>query len=266
MYGFKGKKTFVTGAAMGIGQEVALRLASEGSDLALVDINLEGLAETARQAAALGVEVVTIKTDVASSVSVKAAVDRALAKFGHIDFLVNVAGVGILNEFMDVPESDWDRTIDINVKGTFLTCQMLGKHMMERRQGRIVNMASIAGKTGGETAIPYCASKGAVVVLTQSVSRALAPYGINVNAVCPGLVWTPMWRVTATWTGEHSPAFRDQGLTPEQVYEASVKAGTPLGLPTTKADIAAAVAFLLSDEAKIITGQSINVDGGIEMH
>jgi NAD(P)-dependent dehydrogenase (short-subunit alcohol dehydrogenase family) len=231
-----------------------------------VDIQEEGLAETARMIHETGVQTLTIKTDVTDSRAVQAAVDRSVATFDHIDFLVNVAGVGICNLFLEVPEDDWDRTLDVNLKGTFLMCQAVGRHMASRQQGRIVNTASIAGKSGSETLVPYSASKGGVILLTQGVARALAPFHITVNAVCPGLVWTPMWRTTATWIGEHDPRFQGQNLDPEQVYAAVVQAMTPLAEPTTPADIAAAVAFLLSDEARMITGQALNIDGGIEFH
>jgi NAD(P)-dependent dehydrogenase (short-subunit alcohol dehydrogenase family) len=266
MYNFTGKVALVTGAAQGIGREVALRLASEGANVALVDVQEEGLAETARLIHEAGAEALAIKTDVTDSRAVHAAVESALGKFECIDFLVNVAGVGICNLFLDVPEDDWDRTLNVNLKGTFLMCQTIGRHMAGRSQGRIVNMASIAGKSGSETLVPYSTSKGGVILLTQSVARALAPFRINVNAVCPGLVWTPMWRTTATWIGAHDPRFQGQNLAPEQIYAAVVQAMTPLAEPTTTGDIAAAVAFLLSDEARMITGQALNVDGGIEFH
>jgi NAD(P)-dependent dehydrogenase (short-subunit alcohol dehydrogenase family) len=266
MYDFTGKAALVTGAAQGIGREVALRLAAEGADLSLVDIQEEGLAETARLIADTGRTAVALQTDVTEAAAVHRAVERTLERFARIDFLVNVAGVGVCNPFLEVPEEDWDRTLNVNLKGTFLMCQSVGRHMVGRRQGRIVNMASISGKSGSEVLAPYSASKGGVILLTQSVARALAPFHINVNAICPGLVWTPMWRATATWFGTHDPRFQGHNLSPEQVYAAVVQAMTPLGEATTTRDIAAAVAFLLSEEARVITGQAINVDGGIEFH
>jgi NAD(P)-dependent dehydrogenase (short-subunit alcohol dehydrogenase family) len=266
MYHFTGKVALVTGAAQGIGREVALRLASEGANIALVDIQEDGLAETEHLIRQRGVEALQTKADVTDSRTVQAAVERTIGVFDHIDFLVNVAGVGICNMFLDVPEDDWDRTINVNLKGTFLMCQAVGGHMTGRHQGSIVNMASIAGKSGSETLVPYSTSKGGVVQLTQSVARALAPFRITVNAVCPGLVWTPMWHATATWIGAHDPRFQGQNLSPEQIYAAVVQAMTPLAEPTTTRDIASAVAFLLSDEARMISGQALNVDGGIEFH
>jgi NAD(P)-dependent dehydrogenase (short-subunit alcohol dehydrogenase family) len=266
MYNFTGKVALVTGASQGIGREVALRLASEGANVAFMDIQEEGLAETEHLIRKTGTEALPIKADVTDSRAVQAAVERSISIFDHIDFLVNVAGVGICNMFLDVSEDDWDRTLNVNLKGTFLMCQAVGKHMTSRHRGNIVNMASIAGKSGSETLVPYSTSKGGVILLTQSVARALAPYHINVNAVCPGLVWTPMWRATATWIGAHDPRFQGQNLSAEQIYAAVVQAMTPLAEPTTTRDIAAAVAFLLSDEARMITGQALNVDGGIEFH
>lgn len=266
MYDFKGKVAVITGAAMGIGKEVALRLGKEGANLALVDIVLDGVEETARQAVELGVEALPLITDVRDRAAVEKSTEQAIDKFGCVDFLVNVAGVGVCNKFFDVTDEEWDRTIDINLKGTFVTCQVIGRHMADRRQGRIVNISSIVGKTGTEILVPYCASKGGVILLTQSVARALAPFGVRVNSVCPGLVWTPMWSETATWIGKNDPNFSGKDLSPEEVYSACAKAQIPLGVPTTIKDIAASVAFLLSDEASSITGQAVNVDGGIEFH
>lgn len=131
--------------------------------------------------------------------------------------------------------------------------------------GRIVNIASIAGRVGAANAADYCASKAGVISLTQSAALALGPSGITVNAVCPGLVWTPMWRETASWLGRNDATLRDSELTPEQVYDAAVKASTPLGAPTTVEDVATAVAWLLSADARMVTGQCLNVDGGIRM-
>jgi NAD(P)-dependent dehydrogenase (short-subunit alcohol dehydrogenase family) len=266
MYDFKGKTAMVTGAAMGIGKEVALRLAEEGANLALVDIAVDGLKETAREAVASHVEVLNVVADVKEREDVVKALDATIDKFGCVDFLVNVAGVGVCNQFFDVTDEEWDRTIDVNLKGTFLFCQVIGRHMADRQQGRIINIASIVGKTGNEILVPYCASKGGVILLTQSVSRSLAPFGIRVNSICPGLVWTPMWSETASWIGKNDPNFRGKDLSPEEVYTACAKGQIPLGIPTTTKDVAASVAFLLSDEASSITGQAVNVDGGIEVH
>lgn len=266
MYDFHGCVAVVTGAAQGIGREIALRLSREGAILALLDIHGKGLEETADLISVKGGQALPVVTDVSDASAVQRAVDQTIQTFGDIRFLVNVAGIGQCSPFLDVLESDWDRTLDVNLKGTFLTCQIVGKYMVARREGRIVNIASIAGKTGSEILVPYSASKGGVILLTQAVARALAPFGVTVNAVCPGLVWTPMWRVTATWMGENDPNFKGRGLSPDEVYNQVVKAITPMRQPTTTQDIASAVAFLLSDEARMITGQALNVDGGIELH
>ena len=138
--------------------------------------------------------------------------------------------------------------------------------MAGRGSGRIVNMASIAGKRGGANLADYCASKAAVIALTQSAAAALGPQGVTVNAVCPGLVWTPMWEATGSWVAANTPALAEAGASNHDAFMATVKASTPLQRPTGVDDIAAAVRFLLSADASLITGQAMNVDGGIEVH
>lgn len=261
-----GKHILVTGAAQGIGRAVACRLAADGAQLTLLDRRADGLEGTAKLIADDGAAsphcAVIDLTDTAAAVAAVGAVDDASPLAG----LVNVAGVGLCAQFFDLSLEQWRRTLDVNLTATFVLCQEAGRRMAGRGAGRIVNMASIAGKTGSEILADYCASKAGVISLTQSAARALGPSGVTVNAVCPGLVWTPMWRETATWMARANPQFAEAHLTPEQVYETSVQAMTPLRRPTRVEDIAAMVAFLLSDDAQLITGQAVNVDGGIEVH
>jgi NAD(P)-dependent dehydrogenase (short-subunit alcohol dehydrogenase family) len=179
---------------------------------------------------------------------------------------VNVAGIGIMSQFGELDLGQWERTFAINVTAPFLLCQSIGSAMAARGAGRIVNMASIAGKRGGENLADYCASKAAVISLTQSAAAALGPSGVTVNAVCPGLVWTPMWEATGAWIAKNNPAMAEAGASNHDAFMAAVKASTPLQRPTGVEDIAAAVWFLLSEDSTLITGQAINVDGGIEVH
>ncbi|MCS5724137.1 SDR family oxidoreductase [Herbiconiux sp. CPCC 203407] len=252
----------VTGAAQGIGEAVANRLAAEGLDLVLVDRQAERLGEVADRLRSTGVEVATRVADL----SVAAEVHDLTASLTHVDGLVNVAGIGLMSTFEELELSQWERTFAINVTATFILCQGVGAAMAARGAGRIVNMASIAGKRGSATLADYCASKAAVISLTQSVAAALGPNGVTVNAVCPGLVWTPMWEATGSWVAANTPALAEAGASNHDAFLATVKASTPLQKPTRVEDIAAAVNFLLSDDASLITGQAVNVDGGIEVH
>jgi NAD(P)-dependent dehydrogenase (short-subunit alcohol dehydrogenase family) len=259
-----GRRTVVTGAAQGIGKAVAERLAADGERLVLVDLNAERLEETAAELRAGGTDVETVQCDLSDSANVLELIDKL--EESPVEVLVNVAGIGIMSQFRELSLDQWNRTFDINLVAPFLLCQKIGGAMADRGAGRIVNMASIAGKRGGENLADYCASKAAVITLTQSVASAYGPFGVTVNAVCPGLVWTPMWEQTGSWLAANAPGFKEAGMSNHDAFMASVKASTPLQRPTRVEDIAAAVSFLVSSDAELITGQALNVDGGIEVH
>lgn len=259
-----GRRVVVTGAAQGIGRAVADRLAADGERLVLVDRLADRLDETARELASGGADVELFVCDLAEPDAVRAL--AADLEREPVDALVNVAGIGIMSQFDDLSLDQWERTFAINVTAPFLLCQAIGAAMAQRGRGRIVNMASIAGKRGGENLADYCASKAAVISLTQSAASALGAHGITVNAVCPGLVWTPMWEATGAWIASHTPAMVESHASGHDAFLSTVAASTPLQRPTRVEDIAAAVRFLLSDDAELITGQALNVDGGIEVH
>jgi NAD(P)-dependent dehydrogenase (short-subunit alcohol dehydrogenase family) len=266
MHTLRGKSAYVTGSAQGIGRATALRLAREGCSLALVDIDKAGLGITAEAIQGAGAEAISIVADVSQEGDVSSSIQQAVESMGDVDLLVNAAGVASQCDFLDLPVSEWDRNVDVNLKGTFLTCKLLGRHMADRGTGSIVNIASIAAKTGVGIQAHYCASKGGVVLLTQSAALALAPFNVTVNAVCPGLVWTDMMVRTSEWLLKNDPRFVDRGLTAEEVYLERVEKEVPLSKRIDPEDVAGVIAFLLSDEAALITGQAINVDGGLEFH
>jgi 3-oxoacyl-[acyl-carrier protein] reductase/meso-butanediol dehydrogenase/(S,S)-butanediol dehydrogenase/diacetyl reductase len=191
-------------------------------------------------------------------------VREALRNFGRIDILINNAGSGTTGYLVDHTLGDWEKSMNVNLKGTFMCSKAVAKEMIHAKQGRIINIASIGGKEGEEFIGGYCASKFGVIGLTQVMAKELGRYQITVNAVCPGYVWTPMWEKMALWFKANFPALADKS--PREIFEARVKSVTPLRRPQEAEDIANLVAFLASTEAKNITGQAINVDGGARMH
>lgn len=253
----KEQVALVTGAGQGIGRASALALARAGADLALVDINEETLAETAALVEAEGRSASTIRADLGNVADIDRMVAEAVAVFGRIDTLVNNAGVTRRAYIMDLTEEDWDRIHRVNAKGVFFCLQRVAREMIPRRSGRIINIASVAGKgfPGTSNAI-YAASKGAVISLTKTAAQQLGPHNINVNSVCPGIVRTTMLEGIIRTMAE------TEGLSIEAV-EARTVASVPLRRPNEPDDIADMVVFLASRRARNITGQSFNVDGGL---
>ncbi len=264
MYDLKNQVAIVTGAGSGIGKAIALRLSKEGAIIVAADINQVAAEELIKEIKKLGGEGLAIKTDVANSFDVRNMVRETLARFKQIDILVNNAGTGRAGRIVEHKEEDWDKTMEVNLKGTFLCSQAVAQEMIPRRKGKIVNIASVAGKAGEEFIGAYCASKFAVIGLTQVLAKELGRYNINVNAICPGYVWTPMWEDLARWFKEHFSSLAEKSL--YEIFTKRVEAVTPLRRPQSPEDIANLTAFLVSDEARNITGQAINVDGGAVMH
>ncbi|GIX48905.1 MAG: oxidoreductase [Candidatus Tectimicrobiota bacterium] len=261
----QGKTAIVTGGGGGIGRAIALCLAREGANVCLSDVQLEGAQRVAQEVEALGRRTLVVPCDVARWPEVEQLAAKTLEAFGQIDILVNNAGIftplGL--PFLNNTEEDWDRAYAVNVKAHFLTCKAVVPHMMARRYGKIINIASIAGQLGSTTSPPYSVSKGAVITFTRCLARDLAPYNINVNAICPGLLWTPMWHYIAESLAQKGTL---AGLTPRQIFEKRVQEWVPLQREQTPEDIGHAVVFLASEEARNITGHALNVDGGIYMH
>jgi len=261
------KVTIVTGAGRGIGKATALMLSKEGAKVVLSDIL--DLKDTEREIVSSGGDVISVKCDVTNSNAVSDLIQTTLNSLGEIDILVNIAGVITLCPVEKMEEEDWDLVMNVNAKGTFLTCRAVLPHMMEKRGGKIVNVSSIAGKTGWGTIAHYSASKFAVIGFTQALAKEVGKYNINVNAVCPGIIYTPMWKGIAESEYAHLiyPIIeKEPGLSPPEIARAACKEKTALGRCQSPEDIASTIIFLVSDEAKNITGQAINVDSGLEFH
>lgn len=258
------KAAFVTGAASGLGAATAERLAADGYGLALVDRDAVGLAAVADRLAATGARIWSTTLDVSEQKEVAQAFADAVAFHGRIHAVANVAGIAVPAHLEDLTAEMFARTFAVNVTGTFNVCQVAAAHFAASGDGgRIVNISSVAAAYGNPNIIDYSASKGAVESMTRALARAVAPDNITVNAIAPGLIHTPMWDSSGTWLAENgsSPA----GTTGRQVFDNTVAERVPLGRKQEPCDIAAAVAFLLSDQARNVTGQILNVDGGMVM-
>lgn len=255
----EGKVALVTGAGSGIGRAVCLRLARDGADIVAADLNVDGARATAEQVEAMGRRAMPIQVNVADVQQLQAMVDASVERFGRIDILVPCAGVVQIKRVLDITEADWDRIYDVNTKGLFFTAQLVARQMVRQGGGVIVNISSGSARGPRPIQAHYASSKAAVISISQSMAAALAKEGVRVNAICPGIVETPMWdqidREAATELGIPMGELRRQRLS-----------AIPLGRLETAEDVANAVAFFVSPDADYITGQSLNVDGGFQMN
>jgi 3-oxoacyl-[acyl-carrier protein] reductase len=242
-----GKTALVTGGARGIGQAIALRLAEDGADIVISDINREGALESVKMIEALGRKALAVEGNIAKQEDVEAMVQQTIDTFGEIDILVNNAGVTKDNLLLRMKEEDWDFVIRINLTGSFLCSKAVAKYMVKQRAGNIVNISSVVGIMGNAGQANYASSKAGVIGLTKALARELAPRGIRVNAVAPGFIDTEMTRAL-----------------PEEARNRLITQ-IPLTRLGTPDDVARCVGFLVSDAAGYITGQVINVNGGMLM-
>jgi NAD(P)-dependent dehydrogenase (short-subunit alcohol dehydrogenase family) len=288
----QGRVAIVTGAGQGIGKGIAQRLAREGAQVVIAEYNAESAAAAAAEIEAAGGRALAYRTDISDVAAVQRMVDDVAAQLGHIDILVNNAGVVQTKPMLDLTEADWDRVLDVNLRGTFFLVQAVARQMIKQlpeslraaaaapadifstkkaeaaeagdaeplaaSHGKIVSLSSVAGRRGRPLQTHYAASKAAIISLTQSVALTLAPYRINANAICPGIVPTPMWTEIDK---ERGKLF---GAKPGEAMAAFINT-VPLKRAATAADIAGAVAFFCSSDSDYITGQALNVDGGFEM-
>lgn len=243
----KDKIALITGAGRGIGRAIAEKLAADGADLVLCDLKTEWLADTEKSVAALGRKVLCLACDVSNAAQVEQAVDGAVAAYGRIDILVNNAGITKDGYMVRMSEDDWDAVLDINLKGTFLVTKFVAKVMMKQQSGNIINIASIIGLIGNTGQCNYAASKAGVIAFTKTSAKEFASRNIRANAVAPGFIDTKMTEV----------------LKPE--IKQKMLDAIPMGRFGKPEDVAGVVAFLASDVSKYVTGQVINISGGMVM-
>ena len=251
-----GKVAIVTGGAQGMGRAISLRLAQEGASVVVADIQQQGAQKVADEIKRADGKAVAVVADVRSQEQVQQMVDTAVREFGGLDILVNNAGVGKIIPFFETTEKDWNFMFDINCKGLLWCSQAAARVMIDQgRGGKIINLASQAGRRGEALVLAYCASKACVISMTQSMALALAPHNINVNAVAPDIVDTPFWDEVDK---QFAKLLNMEIGEPKRTFTKTI----PLGRIEQPEDVAGVVAFLASSDAAYVTQQCWNVDGG----
>jgi NAD(P)-dependent dehydrogenase (short-subunit alcohol dehydrogenase family) len=253
----KGQVAIVTGAGQGIGRAIALRLSQDGMRVVLVDLQGEAVTKLAEEIQTESGEALALALNLTRDEDRRRMIEATLDRYQRLDALVNNAGVQRIALPFDVDEDHWDFIMDVNAKAVYFSCQLALRHMIHVRSGRIVNMGSIAGKMASTTYHPiYNISKAAVLAMTKTLALYSAEYGVRVNAVCPGMIETPMQNAI----DEH--VARVTGQAADEIRAARV-ARVPLGYIGKGADVAAIVSFLVGPDARYMTGQALNADGGI---
>jgi meso-butanediol dehydrogenase / (S,S)-butanediol dehydrogenase / diacetyl reductase len=268
----KDQVVIVTGGGGGIGEGICLCMAREGANVVVSDYDLtiaEGVAEKVEKA---GQKALAVQTDVRKADDCRHLVEKTIDTMGKLDVMVCNAGVDGLplddtkepHLIENIREESWDHVMDVNLKGIFQCCKVCVPYFKEKKTGKIINIASVAGRQGVDTLLPYAASKAGVISFTQSLAIQLAPYHINVNTVCPGIIWTPMWKRLTMHLGTVSELFAEASS--EEIFDAAVQQAIPFGKPQTAEDIGNSVVFFASKDAEEITGQALNVCGGMRMN
>jgi len=265
----KDQVAVVTGGGGGLGEGIALCLAREGAHIVVSDVKLDLAEKVAAKVKETGQKALAVRTDVRRAEECQALIETALKEMDRLDILVCSAGVSGMSltpasddpsAIENLPEEAWDLTIDVNLKGVYLCNRAVIPHFKKQKRGKIINISSVAGRNGSAMLPFYSASKAGVINFTQSVAIQLAPYHVNANTVCPGIIWTPMWEEGIKRLIQFRPEFK--GMTPEQAFKVMARAAIPFQKHQTPEDIGNAVLLLASHEAGEITGQALNVDGG----
>ncbi|OGK82411.1 MAG: 2-hydroxycyclohexanecarboxyl-CoA dehydrogenase [Candidatus Rokubacteria bacterium GWC2_70_16] len=249
----RGKAALVTGAGRGIGRAIALSLAQAGAQVAVLDILADNAESVRREVEAWGVKGLAVAVDLTRRAEVERAVGEVVAQFGQLDIVVNNAGWDKMEMFLDTEEETWDKIIAINFKSVLHVCKAALPHLVKRGSGRVISIASDAGRVGSTGESVYSGTKGAIIAFSKTLAREMARYQVTVNVVCPGLTETPLLQ-----------GIREQSEKTARVIEAVTRA-IPLGRVGQPEDIAGAVAFLASPAAGFVTGQTLSVSGGLTM-
>ena len=255
----EGQVAIVTGAGSGIGRAVAFELAGMGAAVVVAERDVDAGQRTAREVEGLGRETLIVPTDVSRRADLETMVEGTLARFGRVDVLVNNAGIHRSALPWEVTEEHWDTLMAVNAKAVFFGTQAVLRPMMAARRGSIVSVASMAAKVGSRTSVPYGATKGAIVSMTRGLALACAEYGIRVNCVCPGFVDTDMPKRT------DAEMVTLLGMQPGEFLRRTA-ARVPMRRPASPEEVARVIAFLVSARAGYMTGQAVNVTGGLVMH
>jgi len=264
----KDQVAVVTGGGGGIGEGICLCLAREGAHVVVSDVKQDLAEKVAAKVKEGGQKSLAVQTDVRMADQCQALIDKTLEEMGRLDILACSAGVmGFAHRGLDsdipltienILEDDWDLVMDVNLKGVFLCNRAVIPHLKKQKKGKIINISSVGGRQGVEFLAHYTASKAGVINLSQSIAMHLAPYGVNVNTICPGIIWTPMWA-----DGVRVLAMGNPDANQEALFNTIVESEIPLKRPQYPEDIGNAAVFLASEEAKEITGQALNVCGGM---
>jgi len=267
------KVAIVTGGGGGLGEGISLCLAKEGAHVVVSDNQLNLAENVAAKVKELGQKSLAIETDVTDETQVQQLVDTTVKEFGGLDIMICCAGIsGFVHQkqkentslaIENIMVEDWDLTFAVNTKGVFLCNRAAAPIFRKQNSGKIVNISSVGGRRPNQILMAYGASKAAVISFTQSMAVHMAPHHVNVNCVCPGIIYTPMWKEGAELLIQINPDLKDSGIEPKALLDSIVAQEIPFNKYQTPEDIGKAVVFLSSEEAEEITGQSLNVCGGM---